>query len=99
MASKIGLIQIVHKDPDMIFNLIGIGEAILSYAIGNFLFGEDIGFTFAGFLWIAMDLIYRYFRKEEWEDIPLWSPRKGGQVFFVPGWICGIGIVILGLFG
>jgi hypothetical protein len=43
----------------MIFNLIGIGEAILSFAIGNGLLGEDSGFTVAGFLWFAMDLIYR----------------------------------------
>ncbi|MEE8356877.1 MAG: hypothetical protein V3R33_06165 [Anaerolineales bacterium] len=88
-----------HKNPDMIFNLIGIGEAILSFAIGYGLFGEDSGYTITGFLWIAMDLIYRYVRKEEWEGMPLWSPRRGGQVFFIPGWLCGIGIIFLGLFG
>jgi hypothetical protein len=87
-----------HTDTDIIFNLIGIGEAILAFAIGNGLLGEDNGFTVAGFLWIAMGLIYRYIRKEEWEDMPLWSPRRGGQVFFIPGLLCGISIIILGLF-
>lgn len=81
------------------FNISGIVEAVVSYGIGVILFGETTGFLIAGIIWAGLDLGYRKLRQGEYEDYPLWAPKKGGQIMFIPGWICGIALFVLGLFG
>ena len=81
------------------FNLPGVAEAVISIALGFVVFGEGSGITLAGIIWAGLDLAYRKYRQGEYDDYPWLAPRKGGQIMFIPGWICGLLLFFLGLIG
>ena len=81
------------------FNLPGAGEAIIAVAIGFAITGEGSGITLAGIIWVALDLGYRKLRQGDYGEFPWFAPRKGGQIMFIPGWIWGVTLFILGALG
>lgn len=81
------------------FNLPGAIEAIIAVTIGFAISGAGSGITLAGMIWIVLDLGYRKIRQGEFNDFPWFAPRRGGQIMFIPGWIWGIILFILGALG
>jgi hypothetical protein len=81
------------------FNWAGLGMAILGFAIGALsgsIFGEKSLFLVSGLIMVVADLIYRNRRKGPLESTPLFHPKKGGNIMFIPVWIIGAFLFIVG---
>jgi hypothetical protein len=77
------------------FNLIGLAIAFVSIIIGfSVASNVDVSMFIVGVIAFSIDLLYRLYFKSEDEKIPLFLPRRGGQVMFVPVWIWG-GLIFL----
>lgn len=82
------------------FNWIGIGMVILGVFLGyiaNTFIGGNIGILVAGLAMAITDFIYRNKRKAPYENTPFFHPKRGGNIMFVPVWIVGIIVVVIGL--
>jgi len=80
------------------YNLTGVVEAVIAIAIGSIFFGEGPGTALVGIIWAGLDLGYRKLR-QGYDEFPWLAPRRGGQIMFIPGWICGLILFFLGLVG
>jgi len=83
------------------FNVLGIIIALVSGVIG-IIFGEIMGtergaIIVAGVLMGVIDLFYRSTRKGPLEGLPLFSRTKGGNIMFLPVWLWGTALFILGI--
>lgn len=89
----------------LIFNFVGLLMLCAGFglpiAIGSVLkVGSENSFQIAaGILLVAMDLAWRRFRNAELdlEDVIVDS-KRGGHLFFLPIWICGILWLVLGVY-
>jgi hypothetical protein len=82
------------------FNMIGFGLVALGVLAGAFL-GSAIGgnstMLIAGLTMAAGDLIYRSQRRAAWENTSFFHPRRGGNIMFIPVWIVGAIVFVVGL--
>ena len=81
------------------FNLVGIGMVVVAIII-SYLLGSVIGdrsqlFIIGGTM-LIIDLVYRSRRKDSWGSTPLFHPKRGGNLMFIPVWIVGAVALILG---
>jgi hypothetical protein len=81
------------------FNLIGIGIVVVAIII-SFLLGSVIGdssqLLIIGGTMLIIDLVYRSRRKDSWESTPLFHPKRGGNLMFIPVWIIGAVVLMMG---
>ena len=81
------------------FNLIGIGmgvAAIIVSALLSPVIGDSNQLLIIGGTMLIIDLVYRSRRKGSWESTPLFHPKRGGNLMFIPVWIIGAVVVVLG---
>ena len=86
----------------IIFNWIGAAMVVLGVIVGagaGSLLGEKTALIAAGIAMAAADLIYRSTRKDSYESTPFFHPKRGGNVFFIPVWIIGALVLVLGFAG
>jgi hypothetical protein len=85
----------------IIFNLIGAGILMAAGAIGYlvaYLSGEKSGglsILAGGLTAVVLDVLYRTKR----EDGSLFHPRRGGHISFIPAWIIGSVMIMVGGYG
>ena len=85
----------------LIANVPGVGFLILGYAVG-FGFqalsgsGDGIALLLMGLVTVAADLIYRWMNAQPGARTFI-SPRQGGHILFIPAWIIGALIVLMGV--
>lgn len=83
----------------ILYNLIGAGILILAVGVGvgvGYLFHaktETPAMMVAGLLALSLDVIYRMDKGEG----SLLHPRRGGHVFFIPAWVVGLGMFMMGV--
>ena len=78
------------------FNWVGIGIIIVAAILGTIIGGKS-GILVAGITMAIADLIYRNSRKNSDESIPLFHPKRGGNLMFVPVWIVGAVVFFIGI--
>jgi hypothetical protein len=82
------------------FNFIGIGLVVLGILAAIFLgpaLGHNSELKIAGLTMAAGDLVYRTLKKSAWEITPFFKPNRGGYIMYIPIWIVGALIFIIGL--
>jgi len=83
----------------IIFNWIGAAMVVLGAIVGAAvapMLGEKPSYFAAGIAMAAADLIYRSTRKDPFESTPFFHPKRGGNLFFIPVWIIGALLLIMG---
>jgi hypothetical protein len=87
----------------IIFNILGWGMFFLAVLIAGLIaqllgkftsFESPVFLVITGVLMIVLDLGYRTTRGES----SLLHPRRGGQIFFIPIWILGGGLMLFNFF-
>ena len=81
------------------FNLVGIGMVVAAMIISALLgsvIGDSSQLLIIGGTMLIIDLVYRSRRKDSWESTPLFHPKRGGNLMFIPVWIIGAIVSILG---
>ena len=82
-------------------NLIGAIFAAIGLLAFVFLLnsnGAKGGLMIAGAIMAVGDLLYRNIVKPEGEDVPFLHPKRGGNIMFIPVWIVGVIVFVIGLF-
>ena len=91
----------------IIFNEMGILTGFVGLMAGFVCFGmlrsmfpnwesaTPLGMLFGILVASAIDLAYRFRKKEEDDAMRFFWPGSGGQIFFVPVWLFGPGVLLL----
>jgi hypothetical protein len=81
-------------------NFIGAVMMVLGI-LGAFFLGPKIGgnkdLLIAGPIMAACDLLYRSLVKSRLEDTSFFNPKRGGNIFWIPVWIIGLIVFVIGL--
>lgn len=82
------------------FNWAGLAMFLAGIILGiaaDAAIGGKGGIITAGLAMVAIDLIYRNRNKDPLENTPFFSPKRGGNIMFIPVWIIGAIIFVVGL--